>query len=467
MSTLAPSTLSVDAGGRVLDRLAALEAVFPPECRRAALAQAGRVSQRSCALTHEVVLGLVLAMGVFAELPIRGVFQQSRRFRRDQPVPPRSTLCMARARLGAGPLRHLFAATVRPLAKPGVPGEFYRGLRTVSVDGTIYNVPDSDANAIFGRPQSSRGPGAFPQVRKVSLVETRTHVEFAFAYAGIDAEGSAESVLAKGLFAEHLGPDMLMLWDRGFVGFGMWRSATRTGAQVLGRAKSNQKFQPSRRLADGSYLSKLDANSAARRAKTGGVRVRVIEYALDAPGGVGHGEKHVLLTTLLDADEHPAETLIELYHERWEHELVLDEQKTHQSPWGVNKSGDLRSETPAGVEQELYALSLAHFAVRPLMVRAAEAVGGVAIDPDRLSFVGCLRAPKCRLPECPAAPELFAEWLGNLLAEMGQERTEARRNRVNPRVVKVKMSKYKKKRPEHRKPRRPAKPFRQTIVMSR
>ena len=62
-----------------------------------------------------------------------------------------------------------------------------------------------------------------------------------------------------------------------------------------------------------------------------------------------HGQEHVLLTTLLEAERYPAEELVLLYHERWEIELVYDEQKTRQNPWRVTKSADLRSQTPQGV----------------------------------------------------------------------------------------------------------------------
>ncbi|HVA46632.1 MAG TPA: hypothetical protein VNH11_09685 [Pirellulales bacterium] len=46
------------------------------------------------------------------------------------------------------------------------------------------DVPDSEANAVFGRSTGGRGDGAFPQVRKVSLVELGTHVETAIAIGG-------------------------------------------------------------------------------------------------------------------------------------------------------------------------------------------------------------------------------------------------------------------------------------------
>ena len=56
----------------------------------------------------------------------------------------------------------------------------------------------------------------------------------------------------------------------------------------------------------------------------------------------------MLITNLLDEQFYPAAELIALYHERWEHELVFDEQKTHQDPRRASKPANLRSETPAG-----------------------------------------------------------------------------------------------------------------------
>jgi len=122
--------------------------------------------------------------------------------------------------------------------------------------------------------------------------------------------------------------------------------------------------------------------------------------------------------------------------------LVFDEQKTHQDPRRATKPAHLRSETPAGVIQEIYALSLGHFVIRKLMFEAA---GTVGLDPDRLSFVGCLQILRCRLPECPdPASQSFATWYAALLWEVSQERTDGatRRNRINPRGVKRKMSNY-------------------------
>ena len=63
----------------------------------------------------------------------------------------------------------------------------------------------------------------------------------------------------------------------------------------------------------------------------------MIRYTLNDPQRVGHGEEHVLIPVSLDENLYPAEELIPLYHERWEHELVYDEQKTHQDPRRTTK----------------------------------------------------------------------------------------------------------------------------------
>jgi hypothetical protein len=130
--------------------------------------------------------------------------------------------------------------------------------------------------------------------------------------------------------------------------------------------------------------------------------LRIIEYTLDDPGCPGSGEKHRLLTTLLDAHRHPAKRLIVLYHERWEEELTIDELKTHQRERPV-----LRSETPARVIQEIDGLLLAHYVVRVLMSAAARRSH---LPPRRLSFTGTLKVLRCRLPECPKSQKGLKRW---------------------------------------------------------
>ena len=167
---------------------------------------------------------------------------------------------------------------------------------------------------------------------------------------------------------------------------------TSRGVKILARVKSGLILKPIRNLADGSYLAKIYQNDSTTGGRIAmGFVVRVIRYTLNDPQRVGHGEVHVLITNLFDENLYPAEELILLYHERWEHELVYDEQKTHQDPRRATKPAHLRSETPAGVIQEIYALSLGHFVTRALMFEAARdgragpgsaVVPGVLPDPQ-------------------------------------------------------------------------------------
>jgi hypothetical protein len=456
-------TLPADEAGRILDRLAGLEQVISPAEIQQALTATGRVNSRRCGLTHEVVLWVVLAMGILTDLPIRQVFKAARRLRKGEATPHRSTLCVARRRLGVAPVRHLFLQVARPLAEPDTPGAFYRDLRLMGVDGTVYDVPDSEANAAaFARPSAGpRGDGAFPQVRKLSLVELGTHVEAALV---VRSSAHGEQSMVDDLIP-HLGPEMLLLWDRGFFSYELWRRMMARGVKVLARVKCQLILRSIEPLSDGSYLAKIYRSPYDRAKDRGGIVVRVIRYTLDDPQRVGHGEEHVLITSLLDEKLYPASELIILYHERWEEEQVFDEQKTHQDPRRTTKPAHLRSETPEGVIQEVYALALGHFVIRSLMFEAAATVG---LDPDRLSFTGCFQILKTRLPECdPKTSAGFEAWYEAVLWEMQGERTDPRRNRVNPRVIKRKMSKWKKKRPEHRRLPPLKKTFAESIVMTR
>jgi hypothetical protein len=457
------SVLTPDESGRVLDRLAGLEQVISPESVRQALAVTGRCSQRACKLTHQITLWIVLAMGILTDLPIRQVFKYARRLRVGEDSPHRSSLCVARKRLGVAPVRELFHTTVRPLAKEDTPGSFYRGYRLVAIDGVVYNTPDTEANEkAFGRPSGGdRGMGAFPQLRKVSLVEVGTHVELAIVLKRLSC---GETTAMEGLW-RYIPKGSLLLEDRGFFSYKQWKRALFENVAVLARVKSGLILKPIRRLKDGSYLAQIYPTPYDRKKDRHGIFVRVIRYKLDDPRRVGHDEEHVLMTTLLDAKQYPASELIPLYHERWEEELTFDEQKTHQDPRRPTKPAHLRSQTPAGVIQEMYALSLAHFVIRALMFEASASIG---LDPDRLSFTGCFQILKCRLPECDTrTPQTFRAWYEGLLWELQQETIEPRRNRVNPRVIKQKMSKWKKKRPEHRGIPQLTKTFAQTVVIIR
>ena len=216
--------------------------------------------------------------------------------------------------------------------------------------------------------------GAFAQARIVALCEIGSHVFFNILIKPIRC---GEATMAKHLYRD-LPPESLLLFDIGFCCTELMRQVIDGGSDFLGRCKPNRCFRKDKVLSDGSYLSKIYANDYYRRKDRNGTVVRVIEYTLDDPQRVGHGQTHRLVTTLLDEVAHPAQTLIVLYHQRWEEEIAIDEAKTH-----LRRQPKLRSHSPAGVVQEIHGLLIAHFVIRKLAFDAAEKA---KVPPSRISF---------------------------------------------------------------------------------
>lgn len=251
----------------------------------------------------------------------------------------------------------------------------------------------------------------------------------------------------------------MLTWDRGFFGYELLRAALATGAHILGRVPAHVILTPVRVLADGTFLAYVYPSPQARRQRRDGILVRVIEYTLDDPQRPGYGETHRLITSLVDAEPYPALDLIVGYHERWEIEITIDELDTHQHL----PDRPLRSHKPVGVRQELYGWLLAHFAIRVLMHEAALSVDA---DPDRLSFTNSLRIIQQAIPEFQwVDSSQHRDLYQRLLRDIAKQRLPERDHRINPRVVKRKMSKFRLKRPEHCHPAQPTKPFVESVVI--
>jgi Insertion element 4 transposase N-terminal/Transposase DDE domain len=307
-------------------------------------------------------------------------------------VAGKSGISQARTRLGWEPVQQVHDRVVRPVASKATKGAWYRRWRVVSLDGSTLDVADEKENAAaFGRPGASRGQSAYPQIRFVSLVENGTHVLFGTRMAEY---ATGETSLARQVVA-HLAKGMLCLADRNFFSYSLWKQASAGGADLLWRVKKNMWLDCDRRLADGSYLSRVYPSERDYRHKSHGIVVRAIDYELQ---DVADAEPvYRVVTTILDCPLAPAPELACLYHERWEIETALDELKTHLRGSQIV----LRSKTPDLVRQEFYGLMLAHYAVRNLMHEAAVKADE---DPDRLSFVHSVRVVRRKMTTAAAIP---------------------------------------------------------------
>lgn len=445
--------------------LEALSRFVSAQSIRSVLTQTGRHSQRIRRLPATTVVWLVIAIGIWTDLDIPAVFRQVVGTLRSLLLvisaihpPSKAALSQARSRLGASCLRQLFLRTAGPIALDRTRGAFYKGMRLLAIDGVHFDLPDTPPNAkAFGRPTTRRHgepvDGGYPQIHMTFLSETGTHVIFeAFVKRGKKSEFPlAGSLLRK------VPQGSLVLWDRGFYGYRSLDEARRRSVHVVGRVADHVVFERTRTLEDGSYLAMIYPSTRDRRHHEKGMLIRVIDYTLDDPKRPGHGQRHRLVTTLLDASTFPATELVVLYHERWEIEIGNDELKTHQ----LDRLVHLRSRTPCGILQEIYGILLAYNAVRFLMHEAALSVD---IDPRRLSFIHAVRVLRESTPLLRAAPaDRLPRLYAGMVAHIAQGRLPSRDNRINPRVIKRKMSNFPKKRAEHYRPQHPQTSFEQAV----
>lgn len=445
---------TLDALRQILSH-AQIEAVLEPM---------GVMERRARKLTMVLTVLVCIAMNLFTEEATDDVLarllQGPRFLRLDEDLVPAgaSAISQRRRQLGVKPMCALFHALCRPMATPATRDAFLFGLRLMAIDGVTEDVADTPKNArYFGRQHSSRGDSAFPQVRGVYLCECGTHglVDAGFWPCRVSERQGGLRLLRS------VGPGMLVMWDRGFHSYAM--CATCVGqrhAHFLSRLPAYIKLQVLRRLSDGSYLAHLAPWERQRRKRGESLLVRVIEYTLDDPGRAGHGERHRLITSLLDEVAYPAPVLAAAYHERWEVEITIDETDTHQR----RPRQPLRSRTPVGVLQELYSLLIAHYAVRTVMHQAALRAD---VAPDRLSFVKAVRILRIAVFEFQiVAPAQRDQLYARLLDDIAREQLPARAaRRCNPRVVKRKISNFPVKREQHRRAPQPTKPFAEAIVI--
>jgi Insertion element 4 transposase N-terminal/Transposase DDE domain len=313
----------------------------------------------------------------------------------DWAAPWTGSITKAKAKLGAEPFKLLFARTTGPVGTPQTPGAFFAGLRVVTVDGFTLDVPDTGENAAyFGRGSNgSDSKNPFPQLRALALAEAGTRVLLGAAYG---PSSTGEQALATDLLPA-MGPGMLVLADRNFASWKLWRAAVATGADLCWRMSASFTLPRLQVLPDGTYISEL---RPPRKKDGPPIRVRVIEYSVLTVDEDGQqtSELFALATTLLDVVAYPAIDLARLYHDRWQAETGIADLKTaiRGGPEVV-----LRSKTPAMVEQEFWAMLCVYQAIRDLISYAAP----TGLDPGRVSFKRAFEAARDSVTRAALSPQ--------------------------------------------------------------
>ncbi|MCT9935412.1 IS4 family transposase, partial [Planotetraspora sp. A-T 1434] len=388
------------------------------------LAEAGGRERRIRALPSRVVIYLLLAAGFFADMGYRQVWARlTSGLGAAGAAPSSAALAQARRRVGIAPLKALFEL----LAGPPPGAVRWRGLLVCAIDGTTMSVPDSPANlSRYGHQSGSHGGSGYPLVRLLAVVACGTRTLLAATFGPF---GKGETSYAPALLG-CLRTGILLLADRNFAVKDLVTQIAGTGADLLIRCKNGRSLPRLTTLPDGSWTSVL-----------GGVAVRVIDASITVTlSGCGHKIGHYrLITTLTDHRRYPARDVIALYHQRWEIETTYLELKSTTLGGRV-----LRSRSPQGVDQEIYALLASYQALRLAMADAT--ASRPDIDADRASFTVALLAARDQIIH---AAGIIAEATIDLVGRIGRavlaHPLPIRRARVSPRVVKRAISKHRAK----------------------
>jgi hypothetical protein len=419
------TTIRVASGVLAPGHLGELTQIVPFEMVDAALAATGTIQARTRLLPARVVVYLLLAGCLFAELGYQQVWRKLTAGLSAMPLasPSVAALSQARRRLSAQPLRWLFDLLRGAAAVGATAGVRWDGLLVCAIDGTTMSVPDTPANlARFARQPGHHGGSGYPLLRLLALTAcgTRSILDAVFGPTSTGEPGYARQLLCS------LKPGMIVLLDRNFDNGQLLNAIAATKAGLLVRLKRNRKLPMLARYPDGSYLSTI-----------GTTRVRVVtaEITLATSAGRSTGV-YRLATTLLDHHRYPAFGLVTLYHQRWEIETAYLELKS-----SILGGRVLRARTPTGIDQEVYALLVTYQVLRLAM---ADATGTQPdVDPDRASFTIALQTARDQLIQAAGVLAATAiDLVGTIGRHVLDNLLPDRRLRVAPRIVKRAISKY-------------------------
>ena len=408
--------------------LSALSRSLDAEWISRALATTGKASIRRRKLPAEQVVWLVIALALYRHQSIPEVAAHLDLVLPDEVNPDiaKSALTQARQRLGQAPLAQLFAISAACWDERHQGGRSWQGLARYAVDGSTLRTSDSEENrAHFGAQIYASGTVAsYPQLRLLTLTALATHL---VRDAVFGAYGKNEVLYAKPLL-DQVPNRSLTVFDKGFFSAGLLLHLQTQGIERhwLIPAKANTVWE---RLdqTPGDYRVRMQVSSHARKADP---RLPASWEARAIETTTHHGQKRILLTSLMDIKAYPAKDIVQQYEERWRIETSYRELKQDLLGSGLT----LRSGTPETVCQEVWGALMAYNLVRLEMAQIAVEA---EVPPTQLSFTAALHYLRHEWGwmaiEAPRKLPTHLIRLRNRLADL---LLTTKRGRKYPRVVK-------------------------------
>ena len=394
--------------------------------------------------TPAVTIWVFLSQCLSADHSCRDAVARLAAWRVTQGLPPCSAetgaYCTARSQLPEEACRALVRETGEALEEQA-PAEWLWHERRVRVaDGSTITMPDTPQNQAEYPQQKNQQPGCgFPMARVLVIFSLAVGAVLEAAIGKCQGKRTGENSMFRGLH-DSLAEGDVVLADRYFSGWFDIALLAQRGVDVVLRKHQLRAtdFRLGLRLGKDDHLvrwtkpprptwmTSADYATLPDELVMREVRVRVTQRGFRT-------KRLMVVTTLGDADEYPAEDIAELYRRRWQAELHLRSLKT------VLQMDHLRCKTPHRVRNEFYMHLLGYNLIRRALALAAIEAGA---RPWHISFKGTLQTLNQFLPLLVASMPTAAGCEA-LLTCIAAHVVGNRPDRYEPRLVKRRPKPYK------------------------
>ena len=343
--------------------------------------------------------------------------------------------CRARAKLPEPVIRRLTLGMARG-CEDAVPSSWlWHGRHVKLVDGTTASMPDTEANQTEYPQHGAQEEGVgFPIMRMVVLFSLATGMLCDMAMGPYQGKETGEPALFRELFGR-LDADDIVLGDRCYCSYFMIALLKELGVDFVVRLHQGRTadFRRGQRLGKGDHRVEwirparpewMSQETYARMPAS--IELREVFVQVNQPGF--RTESLVVVTTLCDAQEYPAEKIAELYRGRWLAELDI---RTIKITLDMDV---LRCKTPKMVRREVWTHLLAYNLIRRTILQSAQASG---LLPRELSFTAAMQSIAASwIVAVLSDRSIFGVLVESHLTNLTGHRVGNRPNRVEPRAVK-------------------------------
>jgi hypothetical protein len=343
--------------------------------------------------------------------------------------------CRARAKLAEPVIRRLTLDMARGCEDAVPPSWLWHGRHVRLVDGTTASMPDTEANqAEYPQHVVQEEGVGFPIMRMVLLCSLATGMLCDMAMGPYQGKETGELALFRELFGGLKAGD-IVLGDRLYCSYFMIALLKELGVDFVVRLHQSRTadFRRGKRLGTGDHLVEwirpvcpawMDEETYDRMPAS--IELREVLVHVNQPGF--RAASLVVVSTLCDAEEYPAEEIAELYRGRWLAELDI---RTIKITLDMDV---LRCKTPEMVRREVWTHLLAYNMIRRSILQSARAAG---CSPRALSFTAAMQAIAASwIVAALSDRSMFGVLVAAYLTNLAGHRVGDRPDRVEPRAVK-------------------------------